>query len=706
MQNMDHHSTIQTIGTGLLIAGISLTPLLVLPLSDQPIIDSKILISLVITLVFLSLFTLKSWFKKTISFLISPLSIPLLLFGVATLAASFFTGNYPVEHLLGMGGVLISIVVMISFGADLIDKDTLENWLPLAISVVGGLLAIASILQIFGFGPSHLLNLVFPIDFPANALFNLAGSALIASQVFIVFLVGLGTLFITGKKTGILEQVGVVLMVGGLLLTGWAILPGKPAEPTLLPHTAAWSVGIDTLKSPRTALIGFGPEGFTNAFSIYKPNWMNGTEQWNIQFSQGSNAPFTILVTMGLLGLIAWVLIAYTLIRQTKEVTKRGKVVHYMLLATLVLQLLLPITTVMMVLQGFLLLAWVVLESGRFSHIEIYGLTIRNIKNSLVAHPLTNNQKMVTYVFTAVMILIIAGLTYGVGRAYAAHAYTVRSIAAAQRNDAITVYNTQQKAVALNPYVDEMRRRYATTNLVIASAIAQKTDRTEQEDQQFAQLVQQSIREARAATLLDPLDTNNWTNLAQIYRALIGVADSADQWAVDSYVSAIQTAPQNPVLRVELGGIFFRSEDYSRSAQFFQQAIDLKLDYANAYYNLANAFAESGQLENAKVAYQATLQLVPADSEDYIRATEELANVEQLLSQSAAQAPQADVPPAPAQAESIPDTTSAQFESPLDTVNQPGSEPLNIESVETSDLNAANDQNNQSQTNQPETSAQ
>jgi len=348
-----------------------------------------------------------------------------------------------------------------------------------------------------------------------------------------------------------------------------------------------------------------------------------------------------------------------------------------------VLQLLLPLTTVMLVLQALLLVTWTVFESSRFSHIEIYGLTIRNIRNKMVAHPVTNNQKMVSYVFAAVMVLAIGSLTYGVGRAYAAHLFTVKSIAAAQENDAVTVYNAQQRAVALNPYVDEMRRRYSSTNLIIASAIAQKTDRTEEENQQFAQLVQQSIREARAATLLDPLDTNNWTNLAQIYRSLIGVTDSADQWAIDSYVSAIQTNPQSPTLRIELGGIFFGAEDYDRSIQFFQQAIDLKPDYANGYYNLANAYVETEALENAKATYQATLQLIPADSEDYIRASQELEAVETLLQQGIQeQADQAVTTPTPTEVDApstLPDTTGAQLESPLDTVNKPGVEPLNVE---------------------------
>ena len=141
-------------------------------------------------------------------------------------------------------------------------------------------------------------------------------------------------------------------------------------------------------------------------------------------------------------------------------------------------------------------------------------------------------------------------------------------------------------------------------------------------------MIQQAIREARAATVINGSDSQNWQVLAQIYQNLIGVAEDADQWTVSAYTQAIQTDPTNPVLRVTLGGIFYNNKQYRQAASLFQQAIDLKADYANAYYNIANTLVQLEDYLNAKAAYQQTLLLIEPDSESYITASKELEQVE------------------------------------------------------------------------------
>lgn len=662
-------------------------PLLVLPWSDQPLLYSKSLLFFVTTLGLALLFAFKTWQQRFISFVLSPFTAPLVLMGISVLVSSFLTGNYPVEHLLGMGGILLSGIFIALFAGTVLDGEKLQKWLPSTLAITGSLIAVSTILQAFGYGWSHLLNMIYPIDFPHTGLFNLAGSSLIAAQVLGVLLIGLAGFFFSKQKMSVLEQLGTVVIAGGLLVSIWTLLPGQPAQPAFLPFTASWSVAVDTLRAPKTALIGFGPQGFQNAYSIFRPQWINQTELWSIQFSQGSNAPLTFLVTLGVLGLAAWLFFVYVAVRQTKQVSPQHRAVHWMLLATIILQICFPLTFVMLAFQALILVFWISLEANRFADLEIYGLTVRKVKNKAVAHPVTNTAQVVLYVFVGVITLSVVGISYGLGRAFLAQWYVLKALEAIQANDAVGVYNFQQQAVQLNPYSDELRRQYASTNLTIASALAQKTDQTPEEAEQFSQLVQQAIREGQAATLIDNNDSANWTNLAQIYRALIGVADDADQWAVNSYITAIQTNPQSPGLRVELGGVLYAAENYTEAAQFFQQAINLKPDFANAYYNLANALVRAGQLESAKSVYQQTLQLVPADSEDYLQAAKELEELDTLIIEQkendeevSPNAPSALTTDQAAESNSTTPsaTTNSVIESSLDTVSQPSDEPLSL----------------------------
>ena len=517
-----------------------------------------------------------------------------------------------------------------------------------------------------------------------SLLFNLSGSSLIAVQLLAIGLVGYAGLFFAGRKFSIIEKLAGIIMLVGVFVNGYSLLPNQVAAPILMPYSASWSIAIDTLKSPKTAFLGFGPEGFVNAYNQLRPQWINGTPQWNIQFGQGSNVPFSLLITTGLVGLVGWLLLVLTFVRQTKLVRPETRPIHYLLLASFLINFIFPPTVILTAIQAIFILFWITSESERFSDLEIYGLTMRVVRHQNLTHPLTNNAKLTLYSFSFILLVLFGGLTYGVGRAYAASIVLFRSIYASQKNDALAVYNLQQESVRLNPYIALARRRYGLTNLAIAAALSQKTDRTAEETQQFTQLVQQAIREGKAATLLDSADTNNWRILAQIYSSLIGAAAGADQWAVTAYVKAIETAPTDAGLRIQLGGLLYAQKAYDDAARFFQQAISLKPDLANGYYNLANTYVQLGKLAEAKAAYQQTLLLLQPDSDNYVRASEELRQVEQKLSELGAQQPtkaagtdgQRQGGNQQGQTPSI--TTQNANESPSDTVNNPSRQELNL----------------------------
>jgi len=112
--------------------------------------------------------------------------------------------------------------------------------------------------------------------------------------------------------------------------------------------------------------------------------------------------------------------------------------------------------------------------------------------------------------------------------------------------------------------------------------------------------------------------------MATIYRALVGSTKDADQWAVAAYNQAIQTSPNDPTLRVDLGGLFYFAKNYEIAEQLFQQSVILKPDHANGYYNLAKTREQANKLPGAVLAYQQVLRLVDASSDDYITAQKEL----------------------------------------------------------------------------------
>jgi Flp pilus assembly protein TadD len=610
--------------TFLLLGLVALISIVVFPVFTNFMVTSKILVLFLVALSLLSLLIWHLLHRQSLEVPKSPLLAPLLFFGLALLASSLFTTRYPVEALLGMGGVYVSMVVVALVGSILLKKANTMTF-SLVASVTGAVVSVLTLLQTAGFGPSRFLNAAFGLDLPHTSLFNVVGSPFVAAQMLGVILLGLVASFLVRRKLSRTELLTVPVIVLGLAASIWSILPGKQASPLLLPFGVSWSVAVDVMKAPRSALIGVGPENFSATYAQFRPSWTNATPWWSNLFGQGFDTPLTLLATGGLLSLLAWLWLVITFASQAKRELKHEPFVTGLLLGTFLIQLLFPSNVVLLTLQAVGLAYFISSRQAGKTLIHFFKTVSFEFGSTSTRSTLS----------TFIPIIIAAGAfllgSYGVGRAYAASNYLFRSAITAQKNEAVATYELQLKARNMNPYLAVYRTNFATTNLAIASALANKQDISEQERQQVTQLIQQAITEAKAATALRPEDTQSWRLLGQIYRNLIGSAESADQWTVNSYVKAIELHPADPTLRLELGSVFYSAQKYNEAILLFQQAAELKPDYVNAYYNLANALKQANQFDQAKLAYQKTLTLLQPDSEDYIKANSELAEVEKAI---------------------------------------------------------------------------
>lgn len=630
-------SGFSSFGTWALLAFVALLPVLVVPLTNNFIAHSKLFLILFGAIITGLLFFIDSIKKQAWRFIVSPITLPLVIFGLTVSASTFLTQNYPVENLLGMGGVYLSAVVMALFGASLIKKDQAEKVLPVLIGSVC-VVNLASLLELFGFGPSYLINAVSGFELEHNLIFNLSSSSFIALQIGILALVGSVVKIIKTKKVTTFDVVTLPIIVLGLGLHLWSILPGQPAVVTLPPVGASWSVALDSLRIPRSALIGQGPEGYANTFAHYKPASMNTDEFWQFNFGSAMGMPLTAIVQLGFLGLIAWLVLASRFFTKLKDFQQvKNSPITWMLAVSLLMQFVLPPSYVLIGLQGALFAFWIANFKDQF-----FVLKLRTLSASLDGNQVDSTRKSSEKKGTEKVIslftngAVIAGLLilfFMTGRAYASFNQLYKASLAFMEDDGVAVYEHQRQAVILNPFLDSTRRSYALTNLQIAIALSNKTDLTEQEQEQVSLLIEQAVREAQASTAIDPLDSQNWVVLAQIYQELIGSVEEAEQWAVNAYIEAIQTSPADPLLRVQLGTILLNQEQVQQAANLFIQATELKPNLASAYFYLGQAQLLNKNPVEAKRAWQQALALVEADSEDYTALQDMLKEIEPQVQQ-------------------------------------------------------------------------
>ena len=75
--------------------------------------------------------------------------------------------------------------------------------------------------------------------------------------------------------------------------------------------------------------------------------------------------------------------------------------------------------------------------------------------------------------------------------------------------------------------------------------------------------------------------------------------------------------PTNPNLRIALGGVYYALGRYDDAIDAFKLAVLAKPDLANAHYNLAIAYREKKNYDQAIAEMNTVLGLVQKDSADY-----------------------------------------------------------------------------------------
>ncbi|MFC1653966.1 tetratricopeptide repeat protein [Patescibacteria group bacterium] len=621
-----------------------LLPIFFLPTTANFYDPNKYLLVIIATFIVTLAWSVKVILNKNARFTSSPFTLPLFLLALVYLISALISQPNRVEAFMGRGLLIPLLTLLFIASTSVLSSRKVVNKVLYASIGSATLLSFVAIFQSIGGSVSSLLNSAWGTTIPETLAFSPAGSPLaLLTYIIPVFL---ASLLIAFTRNEGVEKIALFLlsavMLGAIVTNSLFVAPGKDNSPVILPFSTGYSIALETLKQPlKTALFGYGPEGYLNAFTKIRPAATNQAETWNLRFTTSSNELFTIITTVGALGMIAWVLLVRRIAVSFSKpsATIELKIIKLVTMALVLMQLLLPTNLVLLASTFLFLTLWVVEIKARSSRaikdISLGLMEATKLRPSeaqdLDGEKL-NQSKFISYAFVIPLIVTVVAVSYFTQRAYAAETMFRKSLVAAAANDGTGTYELQRQAISKNPYVGGYHRTYAVTNLQLASAIAAQGDEISDQDRSnIAQLIQQAIREAKAAVSLDPQKTANWETLANVYRNLINVADNAEQWTVASYVQAISTDPLNPRLRLELGGIYYRLGQMDQAIRLFQQATELKPDWANAYYNLSAAYKEKGELQNALANMQVAVSLVEPDSADATRAQEELESLRQIL---------------------------------------------------------------------------
>lgn len=700
------------------IVGLAfLTPLFFLPVTSEFYQFNKQVLVVVVTSILLILWGVKMGIEGKMRITRTPVDVAIILFGIAFILAAIFSvdryvsiaGFYPRFH-----GSLVSAlayIVLFFVAVSNLDKQARE-WAMWALIGSGFVLSILSIANFFGYSllqtdygklrtwtpignPANLslfLALVLPLAVGAVAtaknrtlqigfviaaivialpiiLFKLVGPLLAAAAALAVAGVFLSRTKLDRNTKGLL---GVFIAVVALFafvnfvpaLRDSLLKPFVAGENTqfnvaadkTLPLSSAWK--ISTQSVGQRPFLGVGPGTFAYSFTAFKGQELNSDEFWNLRFDLAGNEYLTVLSTLGIVGLIAFVLVLALFARSLLTFNYRSEIVKDNPIAIFFLSSLIAFI-VGIFFQDTTTSIWVffvLLAAITYSYLRESG--VRNVEAMDVkfvaltsgglqfveANDRTNRDSTIGTVFTiAGVVAFLAVLALGYP-AYQAEVSYQKALVASSKDKAADTRDQLLDAIRKNPNRDTYRRSLVVLDRVLATNLSRKDDKNDQDNQNIAGLVNESIEQGVRITGYQGKGLNNFTirkdqgtsslNVSN-WEALSGVLNSLELEgelqqrnaadAINVAQQAVALDPRNPVLLESLGNILIKNNLVDNAIQSYEQAIRVRPAYASAHYNLANALKQKGD-NPARVVFEleSTLALLPENSPDKERVTTEL----------------------------------------------------------------------------------
>lgn len=603
-----------------------LLPVFFLPFTQEFFNTGKFYFFTISLCLIIGLYGLRLLYEKRISYYPSPLHKPLLFFISSFALSLLFVTPNKIQALFALPSGFILIVAMCLFSIILIQKLQTEKDIFRYITIMFfPVITLCILLFAHYFHVFNMIHLPIWLQFINKPQYSLLGNSIELIVVLGFFSVYAITkviiTFLENKKTpqrfvSLLPLSFILIIVLSALAISvkTTIDTQNNTNVQMAPVTESWNATIETLKSPKTALFGVGIDNYLSLFTKIKPVSYNLTPIWNLNFNLSRSAFLHIWSEVGLLGIGTFLFLFYTLFRELKWINKQN-VPERLILNSLFIYIFLVFLFFPPMIHGYFLffsLCAIIIAASlkKKNATSSSDQGIRSIQ--MIAKPLDT-----LYVCIGLLIIVIATMgIYFLSRVYNSE-YIMNKGVKATTNNVSKAYEYELQSIRLNPYQETSHRTFSQLNLLIAHNIMQKKNISSQDRQRITFFLQNAVNEAKTATTLNPQNVINWNNLAVLYGQLVNVVTEAGDWTVSAYQEAVLRDPNNPILQLNLGGTYYSLGNYDESTRIFTETVNIKPDFANAYYNLAWSLFQEKKYEKAIAAMEQVRLLVKKNTQDY-----------------------------------------------------------------------------------------
>lgn len=368
-----------------------------------------------------------------------------------------------------------------------------------------------------------------------------------------------------------------------------------PAEVSLR-RAASWDIAKESIGD--YPLLGTGPATYYHSFSKHKGTDFNQTNLWNIKFDNASGVYFELLSTLGILGFLSALLIAFVALFKSVKVMLAVKDENEKIIFS---SLVLAFISVVFFALLFGFNSTLIIFSVLISVLTIGYSVLLKEDGEIVEVKVGKGSLISSTILAFVGIISLVILTKS-SLMFVADSYAKKSMLTTDTQKKVSLL---ERAVKMASFQDSYH--LALSNHYVALA----NQALSQGDEKTANLnLDKGIEHGKRAVELSPSKSSNHESLALVYENAFYYTSGALEFAEKSYQKFIELEPDSPTPYLRLGLINMakaRLEASVEEKKFFvneaikmyDESIARKSNLASAHYGKSTAHEALGDLNTA-----------------------------------------------------------------------------------------------------------
>ncbi len=387
-----------------------------------------------------------------------------------------------------------------------------------------------------------------------------------------------------------------------------------------LPWQLTLDVTTDTLKEK--PLFGAGPNRFGSEFLLHKPQVLNTTSFWNVDFPTGFSFLSSFVMTHGIVGGVLWIIffslffvLGIKSLRKIKESPSKFTLVSTFFIS------------------AFL---WVLSLFHSSSHVIIFftflmtGLFIAVLssENIIQSHTFSKDSSLAKKIITILLTLFIIIFALWM------LVYIRKTVAISYFQSGISALNSQNQDIdkaeldfkrALNwDKSDIYYQALSEVNIIKITSLAKKLQEENQKSpktvdqalvQNIVSMIENSISFTRTAISIDPTNYYNYVAEARISEIALSLQiPNAYENAKTAYTNALTFNPSNPLLYLSLARVESSQNKLDEAQKYIGNALQLKPNYTEAIFLLSQIQINQGKIKDAIISTQVATQINPQNA--------------------------------------------------------------------------------------------